>query len=251
MKNIIGAIYKADQDYNLIQDGDKICVGVSGGKDSTLLLYALSIYKKNAEKIANKHFDVMGIHLSMGFEGMDFTELDKFMQEKEIEFIHYPTKIYDILKLHPNNRGEIQCSLCSTLKKGAIVQAAKEYGCNKTAFAHHADDAVETLFMNMIYGGRINTFKPAMYLSKEDMHFIRPLVYCYETDIVKAAEHLQLPIIKSTCPNDGYTKRQDTKELLQDLYQKYPQAKANFLKALSNTEQTMLWVKGSDWMKHD
>lgn len=251
MKKIIASIYQADQDFDLIQDGDKICVGVSGGKDSILLLYALSQYKNNAERIANKHFDVLGIHLQMGFDGMDFSEVDAFMKKNDIEFIHYPTNIYEILKLNPDNHGNIQCSLCSKLKKGAIVQAAKENNCTKTAFAHHADDAVETLFMNMIYGGRINTFKPAMYLSNQKMHFIRPFVYCFESDIISACESAQLPIVKSTCPNDGFTKRQDTKELLQQIYQTYPNAKKNFLKSLTNIEQLNIWVKGNDWQHFD
>lgn len=248
LKKIIGAIYKADTDYNLIQNGDRICVGVSGGKDSILLLYALSIYQKAAKRISGKEFSVIGIHLEMGFSDMDFTEVRKFMKEHDIEYIDYPTKLYDILQLHPNKKnGNVQCSLCSTLKKGAIVKAAQEYNCNKTAFAHHADDAIETLFMNMIYGGRISTFTPAMCLKNSGMGFIRPFVYVYEDEIKNTIRHEQLPIVKSTCPNDGFTKRQDTKELLANIYQTYPFAKKNFLTSLSNQEQIKLWVKGEDW----
>jgi len=245
MKKIIGAIAKCDRDFNLIEDGDRICVGVSGGKDSVLLLYALSLYQRTALRYSGKHFDVIGIHLDMGFGGMDFTPIRQFCEEHNIEYVDYPTRLYDILKLHPDEKtGSIQCSLCSTLKKGAIVKAAQEYNCNKTAFAHHADDAIETLFMNMIYGGRINTFTPYMHLSNSGMDFIRPLSYCLERMVAQTVIDEKIPVVKSTCPNDGYTKRQETKELLNDLYQKYPMAHENFLRALSNTEQTKLWVKG-------
>lgn len=246
LKKIIGQIYKADCDFNLIQDGDRICVGVSGGKDSLLLLYALSIYQKSAQKIGHKNFSVIGIHLEMGFKDMNFMKVHEFMQEHQIEYIDYPTKIYDILKLHLKDE-KIQCSLCSKLKKGAIVKAAKEYNCTKTAFAHHADDAIETLFMNMMYGGRIATFTPAMHLNISQMDFIRPLIYCFEKDIKSTVIAEKLPVVKSTCPNDGYTKRQETKELLDYIYQKYPLAKKNFLTSLSNQSKLQLWHKKEDW----
>lgn len=244
LKQILGAIRKADLDFGLIQDGDKIAIGVSGGKDSLLLIYALSLYQKIAYKYDQKKFEILGIHLEMGFEGMDFTPVRAFMQEHQIPYIDYPTKIYDILKLYPDNKGNIQCSRCSPLKKGAIVQAAKEYQCNKTAFAHHGDDAIETLFLNMIFGGRIATFEPQMFLSNTKMHFIRPFVYCFEEDIkTTAIQELNLPIVKSTCPNDGFTKRQEIKDLLKQMYQTYPCAKHNFLTSLANQQQLKLWAK--------
>lgn len=248
MKQILGAIRKADLDYDLIDDGDRICVGVSGGKDSMVLLYAMKLYERIALRYDNKHFTTVGVHLDMGFGGMDFTEVIDFCKKHEIEYYDVPTKIYEILKLHPKKNGEIQCSLCSKLKKGAIVQEAKNYNCNKVAFAHHADDAIETLLLNMVYGARIKTFEPAMHLSKQQMDFIRPFVYCFESDIAHVVnKELDIPVVKSTCPNDGFTKRQDVKELLHSIYHTYPNSKENFLKALSNTEQTGLWVKHEDW----
>lgn len=243
LNKIIGAIAKADRDYDLIHNGDKIAVGVSGGKDSVVLLYALSLYRKTAKRYSNKDFQVIGIHLEMGFGGMDFSPLIDFCKEKEIPYYDYPTKLYEILKLHPNNHETISCALCSKLKKGAIVKAAKEYGCNKVAFAHHADDAIETLFLNMIYGGRINTFEPEMFLTNQQMDFIRPLIYVYEEEIRNTAIQLALPIIQSTCPNDGFTKRQDIKEFLRKTYTQFPMARHNFLISLQNEEQTKLWVK--------
>lgn len=246
-KQILGAIRRADLDYDLIHDGDRICIGVSGGKDSLLLLYALSTYRRITMKYDHKSFSVLGIHLEMGFPGMDFTDLRAFLHQQDIPYLDYPTRIYDILKLYPDKEGKIQCSRCSTLKKGAIVNAAIENGCNKTAFAHHADDAIETLVLNMIYGGRINVFEPAMHLERKNMDFIRPLIYCSEEDIRRtASQELHLPIVLSGCPNDGYTKRAEVKDMLSELYKKYPQARENMLTSLSNQEQLKLWVKSGN-----
>jgi len=247
LKKIIGEIYKADHDYHLIDDNDVIAVGISGGKDSVLLALALHYYKNMALHYDNKHFDIVAIHLEMDFPDMDFSEIRKFMALHGIQYIDYPTEIHDILYLHPDNQGRIQCSLCSRLKKGAIINAAKKYHCNKIAFAHHADDAIETLFMNMIQGGRITTFAPAMYLKKAQLGFIRPLVYTYEKYIISTAAEEQIPVVKSTCPNDGFTLRQDIKDVLAGIYHDFPGSHKNFLTALSNTEQLKLFYKNSDW----
>jgi tRNA 2-thiocytidine biosynthesis protein TtcA len=249
LRQILGQIRHADLDYSLIQNNDRIAVGVSGGKDSLLLLYALEQYRRLKQRYDQQDFSVVGIHLGMGFPDMDFSGVVTFMEKAGIEYHEYPTRIYDILQLYPDKDGRIECSRCSTLKKGAMVRSAKEYGCNKTAFAHHADDAIETLFMNLTYGGRAATFQPAMHLSNTGMDFIRPLVYSFEAEIRSTAETLGLPIVQSTCPNDGFTKRQETKELLARIYQQYPPAHENFLRALSNQEQLRLWVKGRNWQQ--
>ena len=238
MKKVLGCIRKADQEFDMIQDNDKICVGVSGGKDSVLLLYCLSLYKK----FADVKFDVVGVHIEMGFPNMDFSEVDAFCKKNEIELYHEPSDVYEILKLNKTDDGRLQCSLCSKFKKALVIDGAKKYGCNKVAFAHHGDDAVETLFMNMVYGGKIATFTPKMYLSRTDMNFIRPLVYAYESDIVTAVKEANIPIVESTCPADKHTKREEFKQL-NDLYKKYPQAKNNLLTSLTNEKNTMLWKK--------
>ena len=248
MRHIISAIHKADLDYRLIEDGDRICIGVSGGKDSMLLLYALRLYKDMISRYDGRHFDVCGLHLDIGFGNMDFRDVDAFAKEKDIELIHVPTDIYEILKLHPQDKnGRISCSLCSRLKKGALARAAHKYGFTKVAYAHHADDAIETLFMNMIYGGRINTFDPAMHLTHNNTDFIRPLIYVFEKDIENVVRLEHIPVVTSTCPVDGNTSRQSIKEYLENTYRQFPEARHNFLVSLSNTERTKLWVKGRDW----
>ena len=239
MKKILGSIRKADQEFNMIQDGDKIAVGISGGKDSSLLLYALNLYKR----FADVSFDVIGIHISMGFPNMDFKELDFFMQENQIKLYHHESKIYEILKKNINKNGSIKCSLCSKLKKGSVIEAAKLHGCNKVSFAHHSDDAVETLWMNMIFGGKIATFSPQMYLDQKDIQFIRPFIYVFESDILEAVKETDIPIVPSTCPNDKHTEREEMKKMLNNIYLKYPQAKHNFQLMLSNEKQTELWHK--------
>ncbi len=239
MKKILGCIRKADKDFNMIQEGDKICVGVSGGKDSMVLLYALSLYKR----FADVKFDIVGIHISMGFPDMDFESIRTFCQEQNIEYYDINSEIYEILKLNAYDNGDLKCSLCSKFKKATVIEAAKKHGCNKVAFAHHSDDAVETLFMNMITGGKIATFLPKMYMDRTDTHFIRPLIYAYEQDVENALREANVPIVVSTCPMDKHTNREETKLWLRELYKKYPQAKNNFVVMLSNEENTALWHK--------
>lgn len=239
MKKVLGCIRKADNEFSMLEDGDKVCIGVSGGKDSMLLLYCMSLYKK----FADVNFDVIGIHIEMGFGGMDFSDADAFCKKNGIILHHEPSQIFEILDTNRTDTGRLKCSLCSKFKKATVIEAAKKHGCNKVAFAHHGDDAVETLFLNMIYGGKIATFHPTMYLDRTDIHFIRPLIYAYESDIIQAVEEAGVPVVVSTCPEDKHTKREEFKHLLNDLYQKYPQSKSNLLLSLSNEEQTILWHK--------
>lgn len=238
MKNLIKKIGLADKDYQMISDGDKIAVGISGGKDSTLLLYALEHYRIKSRK----NFKVIGIHLNLGFKGDDYQIVKDYFDSINIENIVYDTQVSEILELNKKD-DKIQCSLCSKFKKGIVIQKALELGCNKVAFAHHADDAIETLFLNAIYGGKLATFDPEMYMSESKINFIRPFIYLKESEIIANAEELELPIVKSGCPSDGFTRRQEMKELLNKIYLEYPTAHDNFIKMLHNSEQTKLWTK--------
>lgn len=242
LQSVLRKIRRADRDYRLIEEGDVIGVGVSGGKDSMVLLCALHMYAR----FKDKHFRVIGIHIEMGFPDMDFSEANRFCAHWGIELRHYPSQIYEILKRNRTKDGALQCSLCSKFKKATVITAAKELGCTKVAFGHHSDDAVETLFLNMIHGGKIATFLPKMYMSRTDTTFIRPLIYCYESDIAQAQQRNEIPFVKSTCPNDGFTQRQDIKELLQQLYLDYPMAKSNFIYMLHNQKQIALWEKAEE-----
>lgn len=238
MKTLIKKIALADKDYNMISDNDIIAIGLSGGKDSTLLLFVLEHYRIKSRK----NFKLIGIHLNLGFNGDDYIPVKDFFDTLNIENHIYHTQVAEILELNKKD-DKIQCSLCSKFKKGIVIQKALELGCNKVAFAHHADDAIETLMLNAIYGGKLATFDPEMYMSESKINFIRPFVYTKESEIIANVEINHLPIIKSGCPNDGNTRRQDMKELLNQLYIKFPTAHDNFIRMLHNSEQTKLWTK--------
>lgn len=241
MKKILSTIRKADEMFSLFEDKDKIGVGLSGGKDSSLLLYSLYLYKFLFENTYHKTFDIVGIHIDLNFNEDDFTPLLEWFNKYPIDIHSEKSKIKDILELNLHKE-RIDCSLCSTLKKGAVIKTAKQLGCNKVAFAHHGDDAIETLLMNMIYGGRIATFDPKMYLTNSQITFIRPFCLTFESEILKTCKELEIPVVKSNCPNDGNTSRQEAKEMLHALYHKYPQAKDNFLLSLYNKDKLNLFL---------
>lgn len=240
IQSVLRAIRNADRDFGLIEDGDHIAVALSGGKDSMLLFVALGMY----QKFKGKNFKLCGIHVDVGFEEFEHELMKQFAQQYGLNLYIEKTRIYEILQNEKNlHNGKIQCSLCSTLKKGVLFEKAKELGCNKIALGHHGDDAVETLFLNMIHGSKIATFLPKQYMSRMDMYMIRPLVYMKESEIVGVTAENDIPSVRRVCPNDGYTQRQEMKELLDVLYEKYPMAHDNFITSLSNTKQVSLWNK--------
>ena len=239
LRRILGCIKRADEEYGLIENGDRIAVGVSGGKDSVLLLYALNAYKRMVEK--EKTFEIIGLHINLGFPDMDLTPLKDYFANLNIPLEVENTDIAKILELNRGNNGRLPCSICSRMKKAVIIKFAKDHNCNKVSFAHHGDDAIETLLMNAIYGGRIATFSPKMYLDRSEITFIRPFVYARENEITKSANKVEVPIVKSTCPNDKETQRAEMKKMLHNLYHNYPTAKDNFLLMLHNPAKLDLW----------
>lgn len=242
MRYLLGALRRADQDFNLIEDGDVIAIGVSGGKDSVTLLYALHLYKN----FSKKNFDIVGITMAFGFDGMDFTPIIDFCQNHGIRYHIEKTQMREILEANKDDKGRLPCSLCSKFKKAIMIDAAKKQGANKFAFGHHADDAIETLVMNAVFNAKPATFKPKMHLTRDDMTMIRPFVYAYEKEIISAVKRLSIPVVQSTCPMDKHTSREDIKHLLNDLYDRYPHAHKNFLNLLSNQKDLMLWEKETD-----
>lgn len=233
MKRILGCLRKADNDYELIQDGDAIAVGISGGKDSSVLLYSLYLYRM----FSKKEFTIMGICIDLGFGSSGMNDVVSYFSQYDLKIELIPSQISEILDLNSDEDGCISCSLCSRLRKGALINEAKRLGCNKIALGHHNDDAVETLFMNMIHGGKVATLQPYTELSRSGMIQIRPLIYAYENDISRAAREMEIPIASSGCPNDGNSERQEIKDMLKELYKKYPEAKNNFQLMLHNNEQ--------------
>lgn len=210
MQKIMGYIRRAVTEYKMIEDGDAIAVGVSGGKDSVALLAALA----GVQKYIGIDFTIKAVTLDNGFEGVetDFSPVQELCDRLEIEYIIKRTQIGEII--FSVREESNPCSLCARMRRGVLHDTAKEYGCNKIALGHHYDDAVETFIMNLFNEGRIGCFSPVTYLSRKDITMIRPLVLAPEKDVRSAVKRNALPVVKSKCPVDGCTERQWTKEFL-------------------------------------
>jgi len=240
IRTVLACIRKADQKYSLINHGDKIILGLSGGKDSVALLYALSLY----QKFSHTDFTLQPVTLDLGFPGFNPQPMEQFCEQLGYKLIVSDSRdVYKILQAHQEDANHLPCSICSRMKKAAINKVANELGFNKVCFAHHADDAVETLLMNEIFGARIATFSPQMHLENANITFIRPLILVRENEIEKLVKEEKLPICSSHCPADKLTTREDIKTLLNDIYKKYPESKSNFLTMLDNYAKEDTWGK--------
>ena len=240
IRTLLACIRKADQTYNLINHGDKIVVGLSGGKDSLALLYCLNLYRK----FSHTEFELQPVTLDLGFPGFNPKPLEEFCESLGLKLIVNDSKeVYQILSIQKEKQGlkHLPCSICSRMKKAAINKVANELHYNKVAFAHHADDAIETLFMNEIYGSRIATFSPKMHLENANIDFIRPFLLVHEKDIKQFIKEENIHVIGSSCPADKNTTREDIKNLLNEIYKQFPKAKENFLSMISNYKQEDLW----------
>ncbi len=238
IRKVLACLRKADEKYALIDDNDKIVLGISGGKDSLCLLKAMSIYGK----FSNKKFKIYPVCLDLGFIGFDGTKLKEYASSLGLELTIVDCKeVYPILIEHQKEGSHLPCSICGRMRKAAINLYANKIKANKVAFAHHKDDAIETLFMNMIHGGRVATFEPKMYLSKADITFIRPLIECSEMDLIGMAKEENLPVMKRICPSDGFTEREFIKNYLKNLYSQRENAKYNFAEMLSNYDSFKLY----------
>lgn len=210
MQKILGYMRKAIQEFDLIQNGDKIAVGVSGGKDSLVLLEGLVRLKR----FIGIGYEVTAITLDPRFGGTDgdYSSVEEMCQRLGVNFILKRTHIGEIVF---DIRQETNpCSLCARMRRGALHDAAKEAGCNKIALGHNYDDAVETFVMNLFNEGRLGCFAPKSYLSRKDITMIRPLVFAPEKEVRNAAKRSGLEVVKSKCPADGHTSREETKRFL-------------------------------------
>lgn len=237
---LLASIRKADIEFNLINDGDKIVIGISGGKDSMALLYALNLYKK----FSKSNFEIYPCMIDLGFPNFSPQVIIEYVKKLGYDLkILDEKQVFTILKIQQEKQklNNLPCSICSRMKKAIINKYAEEIKANKVTFAHHKDDAVETLLLNQIYGGRFATFSPKMFLTNDQLTFIRPFIFVREKDILKTVKEEQIPIFKSTCPNDKHTKREDIKNLLNLIYKQYPSSEDNFLKMLLNKEHLDLF----------
>ena len=240
IRTVLACIRKADQMYNLINHGDKILIGLSGGKDSVALTYALSLY----QKFSHTDFVIQPVILDLGFPNFDPTPMRDFCDSLGLKLMVVDnTEVYKILQIQQKDHEHLPCSICSRMKKASMNKIANEIGFNKVSFAHHADDAIETYMMNTLFGGRVASFSPKMHLERADITFIRPLINVRESDIIKLVKEENLPVLASGCPANMHTRREDMKNLLKDIYKKWPIAKDNFLTMLSNYEKEDIWGK--------
>ncbi len=229
MQQTMSRIRKAIDDYNMIEQNEKVAVALSGGKDSALMLAALV----SLSKFHPKNFSVCALFVDLGFGNIDIDGLERFCDSLGVEFKVKHTEIAKIIFEYRNESNP--CALCAKMRRGVIHDLALEMGAKKIALGHHMDDAVETFFMNLTYENRIGCFQPVTYLSRKDVTVIRPMIYLNEREIKGAVNRLNIPVMKNPCPADGNTKREETKRLIQKLSEDYPNIKKSVFSALSRS----------------
>lgn len=229
LQHLLSYVRRAIQDYQMIENGDTIAVGVSGGKDSLILALALSHLKR----FYPKSFNLMGITVDLGFEGFDLRQVEAFFGELNVPFYKCQTQIGQII--FKERQESNPCSLCSKMRKGALYQEAKALGCNKIALGHNREDINETFLMSLLYEGRIHTMSPKTYMDQVGLEIIRPLIYVPEHDIRGFARKQNLPVVKSPCPADGQTKREEMKQLIKSLQGDIPKVQENMFGAIQRS----------------
>lgn len=226
LQKLLSYTRQAVDEYQMIQEGDHIAVGISGGKDSLTLLYALT----NLQKFYPKHFSLTAITVDLGYEGFDLSCIQNLCQELGVAYEIIHTQIGAMVTADSVEGSS--CSLCARLRKGALNDAAKKLGCNKVAYGHHMDDVVETMMLALIYEGRFCSFWPVTHLDKTNLTLIRPLIYVPESEIKGFENKHTLPIAKNPCPIEGSTKREYVKKLLGQMNLENPGVKKRMFHAI-------------------
>lgn len=216
-----GQVRNAINDYHMIQDGDKIAVGVSGGKDSLSLLHVLA----NQRKYLPVSYEVKAFTVSVGFDGFDTSPIKRLCEEIEVDYEVIPTCIKEVV--FDIRKEANPCSLCANMRRGALNDVIASQGFNKVALGHNKDDVIETYLMSMFYEGRLNTFSPVTYLSNKNIHSIRPLAYSYEKDVRYYVNMNHLEPVKNPCPMDGVSKRGEIRDLIKKMSLENPHFRAN------------------------
>lgn len=231
MKKLLSLTRAAVDKYNMIEAGDKIAVGVSGGKDSLALLYALA----KLRDFYPKPFSLVAITLDYQFNGIaeDYTAIEALCKKLQVEYIVRRTNLWEVI--FKTRKEKNPCSLCAKMRRGLLHDTAVANGCNKVALGHHLDDAAETFLMNLLNGGKIGCFSPVSYLSNKKLYLIRPLIFAYEKDVAAAARRANLPVVKSRCPMDKVSNRQNMKELLKALEKDNPSVRKKIIGALERS----------------
>ncbi|HIS49480.1 MAG TPA: tRNA 2-thiocytidine biosynthesis protein TtcA [Candidatus Gallacutalibacter pullistercoris] len=228
MQKLMGQMRAAMERYEMVKPGDKIAVGVSGGKDSLMLLTGLA----KLRAFYPVPFSLIAITADPCFGGQetDFSAIEELCRELDVPYLIRRTRLGSII--FEERKEENPCSLCARMRRGILHEMAKENGCTALALGHHFDDAVQTFFMNLFYGGKLGCFSPKSYLSRRDLWMIRPMVFCEERDIRNTAARLELPVVKSQCPADGCTSRKDTELLVAELEKQFPDLRKKVMGAM-------------------
>lgn len=226
MEHLTSLVRRCIEDYDMIQTGETVAVGISGGKDSLALLCSLA----SLRRYYPKPFSLAAITVGIGFEGMDFSPVRELCHRLDVEYIYIPSDIRHVV--FESRQEKNPCSLCVKMRKGLLNDALVERGIRKVAFGHHMDDAVETYLMSLIYEGRISCFRPVTFMDRSGITQIRPMLYADEAMAASVARRYSLPVVKSTCPMDGMSKRQDMKELIEKLSLEQKDLKAKIFRAI-------------------
>ena len=225
MQKMMGLMRRCIDDYRMIEEGDRIAVGVSGGKDSLTLLAVLAALRAYYPK----RFELEAVTVDMGL-GMDFSPVEAYCQSLDVPYFCRHTEIGPIIFEYRKEKNP--CSMCAKMRRGAINDVLLERGFNKVALGHHFDDAVETFLMSLLYEGRISCFEPVTYLSRTGITQIRPMLYIGEQAVENFARRMELPVVRNTCPADKHTKRQEVKVLVSQLQAQYPDLKSKVFGAM-------------------
>lgn len=217
---------KAIDDFSMIDDGDKIAIGISGGKDSLSLLYALA----GLRRFYPKKFELHAVTVDLGFDNLNLDEIRVLCAQLDVPYTVVKTDIGQII--FQDRKETNPCSLCAKMRKGALNTAMKEIGFNKIAYAHHKDDVVITMLMSLIYEGRFHTFSPVTFLDRMELTVIRPFIYMDEADVIGFVNKNHVPVVKSPCPADGHTKREYVTNLLAQLNRENPGVKERMFTAI-------------------
>ena len=230
MQKILGYMRKAIDNYEMIQEGDKIAVALSGGKDSITMLMGF----KNLQRFYPKKFDIIAVTINPGFANFDIAFLENLCKNLEVPFIvedgHMQEIVFDI------RNEKNPCSLCANIRRGMLNSIAIREGCNKIAVGHNEDDVLETFLMNLFYAGSINTFAPMSYMDRSKITLIRPLIYAPEKDIRSFVKRNNIQVMPKACPMDGVSKREDMKKLIWDLQKEIPNVKTNIYGAIKRSK---------------
>ena len=230
VRKIVSKVRKAIEDYDMIQEGDKIAVGLSGGKDSIVLMLAL----KNLQRFYPKKFELCAITVSLGFEGFDTTPIKNFCNQIGVDYYVCETMIGKIV--FEERKEKNPCSLCANMRRGAINEMAKNLNCNKIALGHNKDDLIETSILKLFYEGNFKSFLPVTYLSHSQLYVIRPLIYALEKEVKDCAKKNNVPIVKNPCPADKHTQREEVKNLINELSKTNRNLKSNIFGAIKRSQ---------------